>query len=253
MAPAVGRLASLAAVGVAARPAHPGDLQPRRPGGPHGARRLRPDRRPGRQPGALGPVHGDHARARRHRRPRAAAGRHADRASPSARCKGVETFALKTPDQLDDARAFCEEHGSAQMDASPTWRMLVSPPRARSTAADRRRATCSPGSRSATWRPARRDRVAPARRHGRRVAGRGRRPGLPRQPLIRLHPEAVPDGHHPPPAPVRRILGVGGYRPTRVIPNEEILEHDRLQRRVDPAALRHQAAPLGRRPTRPCR
>jgi [acyl-carrier-protein] S-malonyltransferase len=25
--------------------------------------------------------------------------------------KGVETFALKTPDQLDDARAFCEKHG----------------------------------------------------------------------------------------------------------------------------------------------
>ncbi len=27
--------------------------------------------------------------------------------------KGVETFALKTPDQLDDARAFCDKHGSA--------------------------------------------------------------------------------------------------------------------------------------------
>ena len=25
--------------------------------------------------------------------------------------KGVETFALKTPDQLDDARAFVEKHG----------------------------------------------------------------------------------------------------------------------------------------------
>ena len=25
--------------------------------------------------------------------------------------KGVETFALKTPDQLDDARAFCDKHG----------------------------------------------------------------------------------------------------------------------------------------------
>ena len=27
--------------------------------------------------------------------------------------KGVETFALKTPDQLDDARAFCASHGEA--------------------------------------------------------------------------------------------------------------------------------------------
>jgi [acyl-carrier-protein] S-malonyltransferase len=42
--------------------------------------------------------------------------------------KGVETFALKTPDQLDDARAFVEKHGSAgQMQESPTWRLLVSP------------------------------------------------------------------------------------------------------------------------------
>lgn len=28
--------------------------------------------------------------------------------------KGVETFALKTPDQLDDARAFVEQHGAAE-------------------------------------------------------------------------------------------------------------------------------------------
>ena len=42
--------------------------------------------------------------------------------------KGVETFALKTPDQLDDARAFVDKHGDASpMDSSPTWRMLVSP------------------------------------------------------------------------------------------------------------------------------
>ena len=42
--------------------------------------------------------------------------------------KGVETFALKTPDQLDDARAFCDKHGVAsQLDTNPTWRMLVAP------------------------------------------------------------------------------------------------------------------------------
>lgn len=42
--------------------------------------------------------------------------------------KGVETFALKTPDQLDDARAFCAKHGEAsEIDTSPTWRMVVSP------------------------------------------------------------------------------------------------------------------------------
>jgi [acyl-carrier-protein] S-malonyltransferase len=42
--------------------------------------------------------------------------------------KGVETFALKTPDQLDDARAFADKHGDVSpLDSSPTWRMLVSP------------------------------------------------------------------------------------------------------------------------------
>jgi [acyl-carrier-protein] S-malonyltransferase len=42
--------------------------------------------------------------------------------------KGVETFALKTPDQLDDARAFADKHGdTSPMDSTPTWRMLVSP------------------------------------------------------------------------------------------------------------------------------
>jgi len=41
---------------------------------------------------------------------------------------GVETFALKTPDQLDDARAFCDKHGEgSQINTTPTWRMLVAP------------------------------------------------------------------------------------------------------------------------------
>ena len=42
--------------------------------------------------------------------------------------KGVETFALKTPDQLDAARDFCDKHGEAsQIETTPTWRMVVSP------------------------------------------------------------------------------------------------------------------------------
>jgi len=41
---------------------------------------------------------------------------------------GVESFALKTPDQLDDARAFCAKHGEASLiDTTPTWLMVVSP------------------------------------------------------------------------------------------------------------------------------
>jgi [acyl-carrier-protein] S-malonyltransferase len=41
---------------------------------------------------------------------------------------GIDTFALKTPDQLDDARAFCAKHGEASViDTTPTWLMVVSP------------------------------------------------------------------------------------------------------------------------------
>lgn len=41
---------------------------------------------------------------------------------------GVETFALKTPDDLAEARDFVRTHGTASpMDAAPTWRMLVAP------------------------------------------------------------------------------------------------------------------------------
>jgi len=42
---------------------------------------------------------------------------------------GVETFALKTPDDLDGARAFVARHGVSDnsMNASPTWRLVVAP------------------------------------------------------------------------------------------------------------------------------
>ena len=42
--------------------------------------------------------------------------------------KGVETFALKTPDQLDDARAFVAQHGGASpADAPGSEEMVVAP------------------------------------------------------------------------------------------------------------------------------
>ena len=41
---------------------------------------------------------------------------------------GVATFALKTPDQLDDARAFVAEHASVSpLEGQPSWRLLVAP------------------------------------------------------------------------------------------------------------------------------
>ena len=49
--------------------------------------------------------------------------------------KGVETFALKTPDQLDEARAFCASHGEASATgAAPTWGWSSRRARAPSTA-----------------------------------------------------------------------------------------------------------------------
>jgi [acyl-carrier-protein] S-malonyltransferase len=42
--------------------------------------------------------------------------------------RGVETFALKTPDQVDDAHVYVDQHGDVSpLSTSPTWRLLVSP------------------------------------------------------------------------------------------------------------------------------
>jgi [acyl-carrier-protein] S-malonyltransferase len=108
---------------------------------------------------------------------------------------GVEVVALKTPDDLEAARKLVEEHGTASpMDDSPTWRMLVAP-----VAGTFRRGPATLGDDlvsgvevGAVVTPPRRTAGArAARRHGARVAGRGRRPVSPGQPLVRLHPEAV--------------------------------------------------------------
>jgi [acyl-carrier-protein] S-malonyltransferase len=111
--------------------------------------------------------------------------------------KGVETFALKTPDQLDDAHAFIDKHGdSAHFDTNPTWRMLVAP----SKGTFRQVADLAEGGS-----------IAPDQKVG-AVAGRQDETPVtapyggtivewlvedgdlvsPGQPLIRLHPEGVP-------------------------------------------------------------
>lgn len=110
--------------------------------------------------------------------------------------KGVETFALKTPDQLDDARAFCEQHGSASvLDTAPTWRMLVSP--AKGTFRQREGlpegGTVTPESvvGAVTNLRDETDVVAP---HGGTIVEWLVHDGdivSPGQPLVRLHPEGV--------------------------------------------------------------
>ncbi len=110
--------------------------------------------------------------------------------------KGVETFALKSPDDLDAARAFCEAHGEAShMDVSPTWRMVVSPTkgtfrRAGDTAGlDVLPAGTPIGSVSSL-----RDEVPITAAHGGQVVEwlvEDGDPVAPGQPLLRLHPEGV--------------------------------------------------------------
>ena len=109
---------------------------------------------------------------------------------------GVETFALKTPDDLDAARDFVDKHGDASpIDSTPTWRMLVSPvqghlppaadmPAGHAARARRRRSARSTNLRGTT--PV----VAP---HGGTIVEwlvEDGDPVSPGQPLVRLHPEA---------------------------------------------------------------
>jgi [acyl-carrier-protein] S-malonyltransferase len=108
--------------------------------------------------------------------------------------KGVETFALKSPDQLEDARSFCAKHGEASgLDISPTWRMVVSPAKgtfhiaAEAAASDVLAAGATIGEIASL-----RDRTAIAAPHGGQVVEWLVEDGdlvSPGQPLLRLHPE----------------------------------------------------------------
>ena len=110
--------------------------------------------------------------------------------------KGVATFALKTPDQLEDARAFCAEHGeSAGMETSPTWRMIVSPAKgtfhldAEAAAADALRPGAAIGEVASL-----RDHTRINAPHGGQVVEWLVEDGdlvSPGQPLVRLHPQGV--------------------------------------------------------------
>lgn len=110
---------------------------------------------------------------------------------------GVETFALKTPDQLDDARAFVERHADqSPLDDSPTWRLLVAPAKGTFTVADGldRDKPLQPEDRVGTVSSLR-DEIPVVAPHGGRVVEWLVEDGdlvSPGQPLVRLHPEATP-------------------------------------------------------------
>jgi [acyl-carrier-protein] S-malonyltransferase len=109
---------------------------------------------------------------------------------------GVETFALKTPDQLDDARAFCAKHGEASMiETTPTWLMVVSPMKGtfhrseEAAAADILEPGAAVGDVASS-----RDRTEVRAAHGGQVVEWLVEDGdlvSPGQPLVRLHPEGA--------------------------------------------------------------
>jgi [acyl-carrier-protein] S-malonyltransferase len=109
--------------------------------------------------------------------------------------KGVETFALKTPDQLDAAREFCDKHGEASMiETTPTWRMVVSPAKgtfhisAEAAALDLLQPGAPIGEVASL-----RDRTEITAPHGGSIVEWLVEDGdlvSPGQPLLRLHPEA---------------------------------------------------------------
>ena len=111
--------------------------------------------------------------------------------------KGVETFALKSPDQLDDARDFCDKHGeSSAFDASPTWRMVVSPGKGtfHLDEAARDAVDLAPGATIGDLASSR-DRTTVVARHGGQVVEWLVEDGdlvSPGQPLVRLHPAGGP-------------------------------------------------------------
>ena len=109
---------------------------------------------------------------------------------------GVETFALKTPDLLDDARAFVARHAVASpLDDSPTWRLLVAPVKGIFDVAEGldRDKPLHPEDRVGTVRSLR-DEIPVVAPHGGHVVEWLVEDGdlvSPGQPLLRLHPEGT--------------------------------------------------------------
>ena len=109
---------------------------------------------------------------------------------------GVETLALKTPDDLEAAHRMVAEHGqSSGLSQNPTWRLVVAPAKGtvHFTALDAG-ASVDNGQRVATVATLRDtfDVVAP---HGGRVVEwlvEDGDPVSPGQPIVRLHPQEVP-------------------------------------------------------------
>ena len=107
--------------------------------------------------------------------------------------RGVATFSLNTPDQLDDARAFAAEHtaAAAVSHPEPAWRLVVAPIKGTvSTVAHAVGSALTPGALVGHVRSLR-DAWEVVTPHGGRVLEwlvEDGDPVSPGQPLLRLHP-----------------------------------------------------------------
>ncbi|GGO80542.1 ACP S-malonyltransferase [Wenjunlia tyrosinilytica] len=112
---------------------------------------------------------------------------------------GVQTLALKTPDDIDAARKMIAEHGEAAgnpLEHSPTWRLAVAPFKGIVRVSDIRPGhVLAPGTEVAVVAN-NREQQAVAAQHGGTVVEwlvEDGDPVSPGQPLLRLHPEASPE------------------------------------------------------------
>ena len=110
---------------------------------------------------------------------------------------GVETVALKTPDDLDAARDLIARHASpGPLDDSPSWRLVVAPAKGtfKAHGASGLGDSLDVGARVGAVITLR-DEHAVVAAHGGTVVEwlvEDGDPVSPGQPLVRLHPEAIP-------------------------------------------------------------
>ena len=111
--------------------------------------------------------------------------------------KGVELFALNTPDQIPDALDFVRKHGgqapSSPITGNPTWRLIVSPGKGQFTRTEDVDVDVQlPADSTVGLVTNRRDEIAVNAPHGGVVVEwlvEDGDPVSPGQPLLRLHPE----------------------------------------------------------------
>jgi [acyl-carrier-protein] S-malonyltransferase len=108
---------------------------------------------------------------------------------------GIETLALKSPEDLDAARDLVARHGSrSPIDAHPTWRMVVAPAKGTFRRSDARPGDALRAGQTVGTLVTSRDEQEVAAPHGGTIIEwlvEEGDPVSPGQPLIRLHPEAM--------------------------------------------------------------